>query len=264
LPASDAHDLAREAERLTGALREAGALALKGFRAPLRSWLKDGHSPVSEVDIAVDTLLRERLSPAGYGWLSEESKDDPARLKARRVFVVDPIDGTRAFIAGKPDWTIAAALVEDGRPVVGVVYAPVDGEMFVATAGHGATCNARPIQASGGEALEGARLAGPRGEIDRIARGLPAIPKIHSLALRLSRVAQGSVDAAFVSIDAHDWDLAAADLLVHEAGGAVTTLAGTPLTYNRQNTRHGALVAAGRARHAAMVALLRDCRAENA
>jgi myo-inositol-1(or 4)-monophosphatase len=267
LPDAEPIDRAAERERLTAAVREAGARALAMFGGPLKSWTKGHSSPVCEADIASNELLRVRLADAtpGFGWLSEESQDDPARLTARRVWVVDPIDGTRAYIAGRSDWSISAALVEDGRPVIAVLFAPVSDELFIAVAGDGASRNGVPISATTGPGLDGARVAGPK----RAAEGLTAtnrhiviVPKIHSLALRLARVAQGELDAAFASANSHDWDLAAADLLVHEAGGAMTTFAGRRLTYNRAEPAHGALIAAGPERHATLLDLLRDRRAE--
>jgi myo-inositol-1(or 4)-monophosphatase len=249
------------ADALEGAVREAGALAHKAFGTRVRTWVKEHDSPVSEVDIAVDRLLRERLAAIApeAGWLSEESVDDPARLDASRVWVVDPIDGTRSFINGRPDWTISAALVEARRPVVAALYAPVSGEFFRAAAGTGATCNGAPIAASPGSALAGARMAGPKSLLDHLATMAPAFtipPRIHSLALRLARVADGTLDAAFASSTSHDWDLAAADLLVHEAGGALTTLGGTTLAYNGASTVHDTLVAAGLVRHQTLTGLL--------
>jgi myo-inositol-1(or 4)-monophosphatase len=119
-------------DRLACAVREAGALALQTFRGQLVSWTKGASSPVSEADIAVDALLRERLlSIRDAGWLSEETEDDPARLRRDEVWVVDPIDGTRAYLAGSPEWVIAAALVRGGRPVVAALYAPVSEELFL-------------------------------------------------------------------------------------------------------------------------------------
>jgi myo-inositol-1(or 4)-monophosphatase len=257
LPDTDAAiEYGGHAERLAQAVREGGELALKTFRGTLRSWTKGKDSPVTEADIAVNDLLHDRLNGADFGWLSEESADDAARLAARRVWVVDPIDGTRAYLAGLPDWTVVAALVEDGRPVAAAIYAPVTDELFVASAGGGARCNGVAIAATGGEALEGARLSGPRGFLERIRAASPAIvatPRVHSLALRFTRVAQGALDAAIASGNSHDWDLAAADLLVHEAGGLLTTLSGQTLTYNREKPVHAPLVAAGRARHTQLV-----------
>jgi len=248
--------------RLTAAVREAGALALNAFGRPLKSWIKHGDSPVSEADIAVNELLRTRLMITGAddGWLSEESENDPARLTKPRVWVIDPIDGTRAYIAGREDWSISAALVEDGRPTVAVVFAPVTDELFVALAGKGATRNGAPMAASAGASLDGARTAGPKRALESIAAhrpGLVITPRIHSLALRLVRVAQGELDAAIAGGNSHDWDLAAADLLVHEAGGMLTSLDGGPLTYNLPNPVHNVLVAAGRERHPALLELIR-------
>ena len=263
MPVADFSDeRARYAEQLVAAVREAGQLALGKFRAPLKTWNKDNYSPVSEADIAVNEFLQERLrDPDGkIGWLSEETEDDPERLQARRVWIIDPIDGTRAFIGGLTDWSIATAMVEDGRPIVAVLFAPVENEMFVAVAGRGAMLNDSPIHTSDGS-VDGARIAGPAGyqrRLQTIAPPFQAHQKIHSLALRFARVAHGAIDAAFSSGNAHDWDLAAADLLVHEAGGALTTFAGKTVTYNKAQPTHPPLVAAGPDRHAALIALVQD------
>jgi myo-inositol-1(or 4)-monophosphatase len=250
------------AERLAAAVREAGELALGKFRSPLKSWTKDRTSVVCEADIACNELLRERLHAAGedIAWLSEESLDDPARLQARRVWVVDPIDGTRAYIAGQPDWSIAAALVTDGRPVLAALFAPVENEMFLAAAGEGATHNGSRIAVNAGDG-GGSRIAGPAGYLRRLQaldQSLLAYPKIHSLALRFARVAQGTIDVALASGHSHDWDLAAADLLVHEAGGVLTTFTGQSLIYNRADPVHAPLIAAGRDRHGKLVQLVRE------
>jgi myo-inositol-1(or 4)-monophosphatase len=253
---------------LASAVREAGAVALKYFRGQLKSWTKGkAGSPVTEADIASNELLRERLLAPGDGWLSEESENDPSRLHARRVWVVDPIDGTRAYMAGREDWSISAALVENGRPVAAALYAPATDELFLATAGGGATRNDVSIQASGGGALAGARIAGPKRMLERIAADAPAlviVPRIHSLALRIVRVAQGELDAAIAGGSGHDWDLAAADLLVHEAGGIITAVDGKALIYNRPAPVHGALVASGRERHHALIDIVRATIARSA
>jgi len=248
---------------LESTVREAGALALSKFGAPLRNWTKGKDSPVCEADIAVNDLLRERLMGAmpDYGWLSEESADDPRRLAARRVWVVDPIDGTRGFIAGRSDWAVSAALVEDGRPVAAALFAPATDEMFRAVAGEGATRNGQPIRAKAGATLAGARVAGPPRRLEHlaaIAPGIETVPKIFSLALRLAAVATGALDVALAGPNSHDWDLAAADLLVHEAGGALTSIRGEPPTYNEPRPVHRALFAAGRDRHRVLLELVRD------
>jgi len=256
-------DLPHQAERLAAAVREAGALARSMFGAPIRNWIKGASSPVCDADIAVDALLRERLSDDGIAWLSEESVDDPTRLAARYVWIVDPIDGTRAYIAGLTDWAVSAALVADGRPIAACLYAPLSEEFFMAVAGGGATCNGAPIAAAPGRELAHMRLAGPKRLLERLQGMAPpftVMPRTHSLALRLTRVAQGTFDAAIAGGNSHDWDLAAADLLVHEAGGALTPFAGGPVIYNCPVPRHGMLVAAGRDRHAALIALIREVR----
>jgi myo-inositol-1(or 4)-monophosphatase len=212
--------------------------------------------------MAVDKLLRDGLAAAApdVAWLSEESTDDPARLDAARVWIVDPIDGTRGYIAGQPDWAVSAALVEHGRPVAACLFAPVSDEFFMAVAGCGATRNGVAIGTSPGADLAGIRFAGPKNFVERLGTVAPPFtitPRLHSLALRLARVAQGEIDAAIAGGNSHDWDLAAADLLVHEAGGALTPFDGAPLRYNRAVPRHGMLVAAGRERHAALLELLK-------
>ena len=254
-------DNTARADDLAATLRECGKIALKSFRGTIKSWTKAHSSPVSEIDIAVNDLLHARLDRGDIGWLSEESADDAVRLQHRRVWIVDPIDGTRGYLAGLPDWSISVALVEDGRPVVAGLYVPVEDEMFIAVAGAGATLNGAPISPRDGGDLAGARVAGPKSYLERLAALAPdiiAMPKVHSLALRLARVAQGKLDASFASVHAHDWDLAAADLLVHEAGGVLTNVAGRRLIYNRPELVHGALIAAGSARHEAILELVRE------
>lgn len=259
-------DRADEAVAITGRLaecvREAGCLALSKFRSQFKSWTKGVSSPVSEVDIAVDELLRERLHGigAGYGWLSEESIDDAARCALDRVWIVDPIDGTRAFIAGRTDWAVSAALVEHGRPIAAALFAPAQDALFLATAGRGATLNGSPLQASDGPELSGMRVTGPKPRLDAIMRhapGIVALPRISSLALRIAWVAAGTIDIAFAGGNSHDWDLAAADLIVLESGAVLTTFDDLPVTYNCPNPVHGALLAAGRARHREVIALIR-------
>jgi myo-inositol-1(or 4)-monophosphatase len=252
---------AKAAAALADAALEAGKLALS-MRAGVKHWKKDANSPVSEADIAADRLLRERLAalaPA-YGWLSEETADRPDRLAERRVWIVDPIDGTRAYLAGDPDWSVSVALVEDGRPLAAALYAPASEELFVASAAGGATRNGRPLRASALASVQNARVVGNKARVDRLIRGgnaIQSVPKIYSLALRIARVATGEVDAALAAAASYDWDLAAADLLVHEAGAVLTTIDGHVPVYNRSEIRHGELVAAGRALHAPLLAALR-------
>ena len=256
-PATDAGD-ARAPSGLVRALSdivaEAGHRARKMFHTGVKSWKKSGDSIVSDADLAIDAFLHERL--AGFapelGWLSEETVDAPERLGRESLWVVDPIDGTRAFLAGDPDWAVSAALVARGRPIAAVLYAPITDELFVASAGRGATRNGARIEVSAASSLAGARLAGPRPMLDQLAAAdnrFERVPRIRSLALRFARVAAGEIDAALASARSNDWDLAAADLLVHEAGGALTGFDGSPPRYNRPEPVHGPLVAAGHALH---------------
>jgi myo-inositol-1(or 4)-monophosphatase len=249
---------------LSAIVREAGALAAGKFGGAFRHWTKGESSPVTEVDIAVDDFLRERLPRlAPGGWLSEETEDDSARLGASRVWIVDPIDGTRAFVSGRTDWAVSVALVEDGRPVAAALYSPLEDGLYLALAGEGASRDGAPIAVNEGANLAQARVAGPKPMIERLAKSEPAIvaePKVFSLALRIARIAAGRLDVAFASGNSHDWDLAGADLLVHEAGGALTTFTGEPVIYNRAEARHGALVAAGRARHDRVLGIIGDRR----
>jgi myo-inositol-1(or 4)-monophosphatase len=260
LRASEADEREALAGVLSAAVREAGALALSMFGTQVKTWTKDHGSPVTAADIAVNDLLHAHLAAAasGIAWLSEESADDE---EARRVWVIDPIDGTRAYIAGRTDWAVSAALVEDGRPVLAALFAPAEPAFYAAAAGKGATLDGAPIATDAGAQLDGARVAGPKSYLERmIALGLAIepVPRIHSIALRFARIARGTLDVALSGGSSHDWDLAAADLLVHEAGGALTTLAGRLLVYNRAELAHGPLVAAGRARHGKLIELVRS------
>jgi myo-inositol-1(or 4)-monophosphatase len=248
----------RHAALLAETVREAGALALSLFRTELKNWIKGASSPVSEADIAVNELIAGRLTAAtpDYGWLSEESADDEGRLDKRFVWIVDPIDGTRAYLAGREDWCVSVALVEGARPVLAAVFAPASNEFFFAQRSRGSLLNGAPIHATSGTNLDFSRLAGPKPLVERLNRTADEIslhPRIGSLALRLCRVAQGRLDAAFAGGQSRDWDLAAADLIVQEANGKMTALSGDDIPYNRREVTHGVLVAAGRDRHASIV-----------
>jgi myo-inositol-1(or 4)-monophosphatase len=260
--ADSAGILARDAELLKVTVREAGALALSLFRTDLKNWTKGASSPVSEADIAVNDLLEKRLRAAtpDYGWLSEESADDEGRLGKSMVWIVDPIDGTRGYLAGREDWCVSVALVENTAPVLAAVFAPASDEFFFAGRGQGATRNGMSVRATAGTALDFARVAGPKPLVERLNRSSGEIslhPRIGSLALRLCRVAQGNLDAAFAGGNSRDWDLAAANLIVQEADGRMTALSGDAILYNRREVAHGVVVAAGRDRHASIVSHFR-------
>jgi myo-inositol-1(or 4)-monophosphatase len=241
-------------DRLIAAAREAGAMALDYFRPGARTTAridaKAGGSPVTQADLAVDAFLKARLGVefANAGWLSEETEDDPRRLACARLLIVDPIDGTRAFLAGDPRWAVSIALVVDGRPVAGVVHAPALGETYAAARGCGATLNGAPIVVSAATSLRDARIAGPRPMVDSIARAagvfFDAQPKIPSLAYRMALVARGALDLGLAAEKSHDWDIAAVDLVLDEAGGRLVEASGAPLSYNGAETRHGVLYGA--------------------
>lgn len=236
-----------DAELLNDAVREAGALARSLFRK-VKSWTKSDGSPVTEADLAVDKLLKERLHGArpDYGWLSEETPDTAERLKHRQVWIADPIDGTRAFTHGADEWCVAVALLTDGRPTLAAIYRPMTGDFYAAETGKGARLNDRPLQMRKAAGLAGARILGNASALKQLQALAPveAVPSGNiPLALRLALVAEGKLDAALSTTPKHDWDLAAGDLLVHEAGGIVTELSGKTFIYNRALTRQENYVA---------------------
>jgi myo-inositol-1(or 4)-monophosphatase len=249
-------DAASARDQLIDAARAAGAIALEffnlGARTSARVDYKDGGSPVTQADLAVDEFLRARLRAIfpEAGWLSEETEDDRARLASSSLLVVDPIDGTRAFLAGDARWAIAIALVVGDRPVAGVVHAPALGETYAAARGCGSALNGAAIKVSDRATLADARIAGPKPMVEAIGRAaavslLPQ-PKIPSLAYRMALVASGALDLALASEKSHDWDIAAADLILEEAGGILVEATGGALRYNQTETRRGVLFAASR------------------
>jgi myo-inositol-1(or 4)-monophosphatase len=248
---------------LVPAMREAGEIGLKFGREGVKSFVKLDTSPVTEADLAIDLHLAQRLRRASsaIGWLSEEAADTVDRLSRRQVWIVDPIDGTRGFMSGNGEWVISAALVDNGRPIAGALLRPTTGDLYEATIGGGATLNGRRLVATDGT-LEATRTAaGPKlyvDELKRVAPDLERWPSLSSLALRLALVAEGQIDAAFAKDAAHDWDIAAAELIVREAGGNVTWLDGKAIVYNRPDPVHPPLVAAGQARQRDLAALLRE------
>ena len=268
MPTPSPHTLAKALSPvLRDAARQAGAMALAFFRhgadSSARRWYKERGSPGTEADIAVDAFLKVRLSEAlpEAGWLSEETADNPDRLDRPLVWIVDPIDGTRAFMSGHPDWSVSIALLSEGRPVLGLVYAPALDRLYEGSLGEGAFCNGEPLTVSAADRFGGAGVAGPQPLIDRFERRLGEtlhrLPKVPSLALRLARVADGSIDIGLVSGNSRDWDLAGADVILHEAGGSLTDLEGVRLAYNRPEPIHGELIAAGRRLHPRLIEAMR-------
>lgn len=253
-------DLADDVALLKAAVREASALALRYWRTELSVWQKPGGTPVSEADITVDRHLRQRLCDArpDYGWLSEETEDDTARLQCGRVWVVDPIDGTRAFLDGTPHFCHAVALVENGTPVAAALFNPAADEFYEAVANKGAQLNGAPIKVSDRQAIAGCRMAayGPMFKHPAWREPWPDMEIIQrdSVAYRLALVASGAADAAMGLNTKNDWDLAAADLIVREAGGHVTSHDGQALAYNNPAPQQYSFLAAGPSLHAALFA----------
>lgn len=234
---------------LRAAALTAGEMANSYFGRTPQSWDKPGNAgPVTEADMKIDHALRESLCAArpDYGWLSEETEDDPARLTRERVFIVDPIDGTRAFIAGAPDWGHSLAIAERGEIIAAAVYMPQREALFLARRGAGARCNGTP--------LSGPRT--PLGEANVLARksdlnpenwapgAAPRLRPAHrsSLAYRLCLVAQGRFDGMFTLRPTWEWDVAAGCLILAEAGGCVTDLAGIPPRFNQPAPRLSGLL----------------------
>jgi myo-inositol-1(or 4)-monophosphatase len=242
------------------AARDAGKLAL-AFRARgLKSWEKSKGDPVSEADLAADTLLQERLKPArpDYGWLSEETADDRSRLSARRSFVVDPIDGTRAFLKNRPEFVVSIAVIEDGEPVAAALYDPSTERLWDAVRGEGARMNGQTISISHQPQIKESRVLGDPGRLaDLRALGARA-DTVNSAALRLALCAQGLYDAVVAVRGKWDWDLAAGALIITEAGGLITDRSGAPLRFNQDPPRQPAPLAAGPALHALLIERLNN------
>ena len=260
MPATDDHAPSDDLALLAAAASEAGRIALSFFNRKPEVWLKNGSSPVSEADLAVDRYLRETLMAARptYGWLSEETAEAPFRLDSRRSFVADPIDGTRAFLDGKPTWCISVAVVEAGRPIAGVLDCPATGEVFTAGIGSGACKDEQRIRVA--MPRDPALIAGPKPMIDaahgHLKRTVERVSYIPSLAYRIAMVADGRLDATFIKGSAQDWDLAAAELILSEAGGAIRGAGGEPPRYATGDPRHGPLAAGSGPLLKSMVAAL--------
>lgn len=240
-------DLIREAAE------GAGRIALSYYGQSPQTWFKTGNSPVTEADLAADKYLKDILLTArpDYGWISEETLDERTASPRQRFFVVDPIDGTRAFIEGIDVWCVSVAVIENGRPVAGVLECPARGETISALPGAGAEQNGISIHVQAEN--QPFKLAAPGAYLKKLPEhflgSIEHVPHIASLAYRLAMVARGDLAGTFVRPNSHDWDLAAADLILSEAGGNVLTAGGEALTYGLRNTetgdyRHGALVAA--------------------
>lgn len=221
--------------------------------AELKVWAKADVSPVSEIDLAVDQRLKALLRDIDpdAGWLSEESADDPARLDRRRLWCVDPIDGTRDYVRGRKGWCISIALIEDGWPRFGVLYAPARRELWAAASGEGATLNGKPIIASTRRDFPGARV--PTADLPKVDRDLTKVEQPNSIALRMAMVADDRADVVATLRWGFEWDIAAATLIAHEAGAKVTDAFGHPLKFNTPRAQAFGVIAASPYIHEAAV-----------
>jgi myo-inositol-1(or 4)-monophosphatase len=252
--------LQADAELLCGAVREAGALGVELSKQKVRHWTKKDGSVVTEADLQIDAFLKARLHGArpDYGWLSEETPDSEHRLSCQRLWIVDPIDGTQSFVNGGDGWCIGAALVENGRPILSALFRPAADEFYFAAAGGGAYCNQNRIRPNDDTLLSGATLMGTGKALKVLspygvaASNAPHIP----LLLRLAFVASGRIDIALSIGNKNDWDLAAGDLLMEEAGACLTTIDGAQMMYNKPQPWQNGMVAAGINRHRAVMAQL--------
>jgi myo-inositol-1(or 4)-monophosphatase len=231
------------------AAQHAGTLAMAYFRKAPGITIKGDASPVTEADLAIDIYLHDNLRAArpNYGWLSEEREDDGSRHQTTRSFVVDPIDGTRAFIAETGEWCISIGIVEAGKPVAGVLYCPVSKVTYTAVSGAGAFRNQSALRSAFSGAAE-LRIAGPKPLIRAIEEQsklkVRAMPYVPSLALRLAMVADGSLDATLVKPKSAFWDIAAADIIVSESGCRLINLDGSAVDYANHSPRLGVMLAA--------------------
>jgi myo-inositol-1(or 4)-monophosphatase len=232
---------------------EAGQLAMKSWRGAFEQWEKAPGDPVSEVDLAVDAFLRAQLCALDpeAGWLSEESVDDPERLLRSRIWVVDPIDGTRDFVRGRRGWAVSVALVEAGRPIIGVLDAPARGEHWQAELGRGARRNGSLLTASLCTSLAGARV--PADVLPKLDSDLVIVEKPNSIALRIAMIAADEADLVATLRWGHEWDIAAAALISTEAGARVTDAHGAPLRYNSTKGEAFGVLATAPAIHASAV-----------
>ncbi|MEI9926833.1 MAG: 3'(2'),5'-bisphosphate nucleotidase CysQ [Sphingomonas sp.] len=248
--------------RVAGIAAEAGRLAIARWQTDFRRWEKAPGNPVCEVDLELDALLRERLSALipEAGWLSEETVDNRDRLEADRVWVVDPIDGTRDYLRGRPGWAVSIALVENGEPLIGVLDAPARGEVWIARAGAGAWRNGVPLHAGNRDLLAGARV--PADQLPRADADLTAVFKPNSIALRIAMVAADEADLVATLRWGNEWDIAAAVLLAREAGATVTNAFGRPLSFNSPDGEAFGVLASAPGIHAAAVERLAERAAQ--
>jgi myo-inositol-1(or 4)-monophosphatase len=253
-------DFARELALAKKAARAAGEI-LRGYwkREGLKIGSKGHDNPVTQADLEADAALKTLLHqpfPA-YGWLSEETADNDARLKCTRVWIVDPLDGTKEFITGVPEFAVAIALIERGEPVIGVTYNPIKREMFWGGRGVGCHLNTRQVRVTRTRTLARATVLASRSEIGRgeweCFRGKMVVAPTGSVAYKLAMVAAGNADATFTRSPKSEWDIASGAALVEAAGGAITDIKGHPLRFNQRDVKLEGLIADNGILHSALM-----------
>ena len=247
--------------RIQSALHAASEVFARFTAGQIEAEYKAGHDPVTEADRAVDAVLREKLLRDGEGWLSEESVDDLSRLEKSRVWVVDPLDGTREFVMGLPEFSVSIGLVEDGRPVAGGILNPATKETILGAVDCGVLYNGKPAQPSQRKSLSGALILASRSEVKRgewtqFQSGEFEVRALGSVAYKLGLVAAGLADITFTLTPKNEWDVAAGAALVASAGGFVATLDHAPLRCNNRNPLLSGLMASGPFLKAPLLAVL--------
>jgi len=237
-------------ERIQSALHAAGEVFARFTPGTIEAEYKAGHDPVTEADRAVDRVLRQNLLREGEGWLSEESVDDLSRLDKSGVWVVDPLDGTREFVLGLPEFCVSIGFVKNGCPVAGGIYNPATKETIIGSIDSGVLYNAQPACPSQKTSLHGAVILASRSEVRRgewqpFTSAEFEIRPMGSVAYKLALVAAGRADITFTLTPKHEWDVAAGAALVESAGGFVATLDNTPLRCNNRNPLLSGLLASG-------------------
>ncbi len=236
--------------RIQAALEASRAVFARFTPGAIETEYKAGHDPVTEADRALDAVLRKALLREGEGWLSEESVDDLTRLQRSHVWIVDPLDGTREFVKGIPEFCVSIGFAEDGRPVAGGIYNPATDETFLGTIDSGVRYNGKPAQPSQRKSLDGALVLASRSEVNRgewgnFANCAFTIRPMGSVAYKLARVSAGLADATFTLTPKNEWDVVGGSALVLSAGGFVSTLENTRLTANRHDPLLSGLLASG-------------------
>ncbi len=246
----DSNSYAQILERIHSALEASRKVFARFTPGAIGAEYKIGHDPVTEADRALDAVLRKELLRSGEGWLSEESIDDPIRLQRSRVWVVDPLDGTREFVQGIPEFCVSIGYVENGRPVVGGICNPATNEIFLGSVESGITYNGKPAQPSQRNTLDGALVLASRSEVKRgewkaFENSGFKIRPMGSVAYKLALVSAGLADVTFTLTPKNEWDVVAGAALVHSSGGFVSTLEKTDLIANRPDPLLSGLLASG-------------------